>query len=70
MTVAAAIAIIQALIAAYKPTREIIESICSTVAGEHGLSAVELIRAVSTPDVAAVDTLVDAEINAHTWPVR
>ena len=65
MTVGAALAIIQAIIAGYPVVKGAIESICQQVASQHGLDPVVLIKAVTEPKVSEVDAGVDAEINAR-----
>lgn len=65
MTIGAAIAIIQAIVAGYPAVKSGIEAICNAVAKAQGLDPIELIKAVSTPDVASVDASIDAEINAR-----
>lgn len=45
-----------------------IKSIAETFAGEHDLDAAELVRAIDGDDHESVDSKVDAEIEAITWP--
>lgn len=65
MTLAAALAIINALVAAYPVVKQGIESICVQVAQAHGLDPIALIKAVTEPDVDGIDTSIDAEINTR-----
>ena len=65
MTIAAALAIINAIVAAYPVVKGGIEAICNDVAAAHGLDPIELIKAVSTPDFTGVDASIDAELNAR-----
>ena len=45
-----------------------IKSIAEAFAGEHGLNAAELVRAIDGDNHEAVDSRVDATIEAITWP--
>lgn len=65
MTLTAALAIINAIVAAYPAVKSGITAICNAVAEEHGLDPIALIKAVTTPDVAGVDASIDAELNAR-----
>ena len=65
MTIAAAIAIIQGILAAVPAVSKCIDAICADVAAAHGLDPVQIIKAVTTPDVTGVDTSIDAEINTR-----
>jgi hypothetical protein len=60
--------VIQAIVAAVPAVSSCIESICAQVAAAHGLDPVALIKAVTEPAVSSVDSVVDAELEAHTWP--
>lgn len=65
MDPATAIAIINAIVAAYPVVKKGIEAIIVDVAAARGLDPVALIKAVTEPDVGAIDAAVDAEINAR-----
>jgi len=65
MDPATAIAIIQAIVAAYPVVSKGIEAIIADVAAARGLDPIALTKAITEPGIAAVDASVDAEINAR-----
>lgn len=61
-------AVASAIIAAEPTLEKMIKSIVASFSEQHGLDAVEIVRQITPDKHGEIDSTVDAEIEAHTWP--